>query len=56
LIFDPGLVLSHEAGHCLTLDHDRPVVATNDMLMNRRPTNSFLPRVHVLQARRAVQR
>ncbi len=53
---DAGLLISHEAGHCLTLNHDDPIPATNDMLMNHTPTNSFLPRVHVLQARRAVRR
>jgi hypothetical protein len=53
---DLGLLISHEAGHCLTLDHDDPIPATNDMLMNHTPRNSFVPRVHVLQARRAVRR
>jgi len=53
---DAGVLISHEAGHSLTLDHDAPIPATNDMLMNHTPTNSFLPRVHVLQARRAVRR
>ena len=53
---DLGLLISHEAGHCLTLDQDDPIPATSDMLMNHTPRNSFLPRVHVLQAHRAVRR
>jgi len=54
---DTGLAISHEAGHCLTLRHNDPIPTTSDMLMNADTTDgSFLPRVHVLQARRAVQR
>jgi hypothetical protein len=52
---DTGLLVSHEAGHCLTLDHNDPIPATNDMLMNHTPRHSFLPRVHVVRARRAVR-
>ena len=52
---DVGLLISHESGHCLTLDHELPIHATSDMLMNHTPRTSFLPRVHVLQARRAVR-
>jgi hypothetical protein len=53
---DAGMVIAHEAGHCLTLDHNDPIPTTDDMLMHHSVTHSFLPRVHVLQARRAVLR
>jgi hypothetical protein len=54
---DAGADISHEAGHCLTLDHNDPIPTTSDMLMSGSgETNIFLPRVHVLQARRAVRR
>jgi hypothetical protein len=53
---DPGMLISHEAGHCLTIDHNDPIPATNDMLMNHFVTHTFLPKVHVLRARRAVRR
>jgi hypothetical protein len=55
---DLGLVISHEAGHCLTLDHNDPIVTTDDMLMHGDEVeagNHFLPRVHVIQARSAVR-
>jgi outer membrane protein OmpA-like peptidoglycan-associated protein len=57
----PGIeevIMSHEAGHCLTLDHDRPIRSTAIMLMFGRSDASsrFLPRAHVLQARRNVRR
>jgi hypothetical protein len=46
---DEGLMISHEAGHCLTLRHDDPIPTTSDMLMNVSSVDgSFLPRVHVL--------
>jgi hypothetical protein len=56
LSVDKRLLICHELGHCLTLDHDSPIPSTTDMLMNHTPRRSFLPRVHVLQARRAVRR
>ncbi|MFL4978059.1 MAG: hypothetical protein ACJ8FU_22415 [Xanthobacteraceae bacterium] len=49
------MLISHEAGHCLTIDHNDPIPATN-MLMNHFVTHTFLTRVHVLRARRAVRR
>jgi hypothetical protein len=48
--------IAHEAGHCLTLDHNSPVPTTHEMLMWPVIFRRFLPRVHVLQARRAVRR
>jgi hypothetical protein len=53
---DAGLQLAHEAGHNLTLDHNSPIVTTDRMLMFAAATRPFLPKVHVLQARRAVRR
>ena len=54
---DFGADISHEAGHCLALDHNNPITTTSDMLMSGSgEDNIFLPRVHVLQARRAVRR
>jgi len=50
------MLISHEAGHCLTIDHNDPIPATNDMLMNHFVTYTFLTRVHVLRARRAMRR
>jgi hypothetical protein len=51
-----SFLISHEAGHCLSIDHNDPIPATNDMLMNHFATHSFIPRVHVLRARRSVRR
>jgi hypothetical protein len=48
------MLISHEAGHCLTIDHNDPIPATNDMLMNHVVTHTFLTRVHVLRARRTT--
>jgi hypothetical protein len=52
--------IAHEAGHALTLDHNKPIPTTYNMLMNGTGKNQelsrFLPRVHVLQARAAVDR
>lgn len=51
------VALAHEAGHCLTLDHNNPIQSRQDMLMF--PTTDggrFVPRAHVLQARRGVRR
>lgn len=53
---DDPLVMAHESGHCLTLDHNDPIVTTDQMLMHHVVTRSFLPKAHVLQARRAVRR
>lgn len=50
-----GVKISHEAGHCLTLDHNDPVPSTREMLMFRSAERNFLPRACVLQARRAVR-
>jgi hypothetical protein len=54
--FNDRLLICHEAGHCLTLDHNSPIPSTSDMLMNHFVSHSFLPRAHVLPARRAVRR
>ena len=48
------LVLAHEAGHCLTLDHNTPTVTTSQMLMHATVSKPFLTKAQVLQARRAV--
>ena len=48
------LVLAHEAGHCLTLDHNIPVVSNNQMLMHGTVVKPFLTKPQILQARRAV--
>ena len=48
------LVLAHEAGHCLTLDHNTPVVSNNQMLMHGVVVKPFLTKPQILQARRAV--
>jgi hypothetical protein len=53
---DDPLVLAHEAGHCLTLDHNSPITTTNAMLMHHTVSRPFLPKAHVLQARRAAPR
>jgi hypothetical protein len=54
---DLGEVLSHEAGHCLTLDHNSPIVTVFDDLMFESASGGILlPREHVLQARRAVRK
>jgi hypothetical protein len=50
------MLISQEAGHCRTIDQNDPMPATNDMLMNHFVTSTFLPRMHVLRARRAVPR
>jgi hypothetical protein len=52
-------VLAHEAGHCLTLDHNTPTVTTAQMLMHDSTEDGvaaspFLSKAQVLQARRAV--
>ena len=52
-------VLAHEAGHCLTLNHNTPTVTTSQMLMHdtfvdELPVNPFLSKAQALQARRAV--
>ena len=51
--------LAHEAGHCLTLDHNTPTVTTSFMLMHDkfeegRMEEALITRAQVLQARRAV--
>ena len=48
------VVLCHEAGHCLTLDHNTPSVSTDQMLMHDPVSKPFLTKAQVLQARRAV--
>ena len=48
------LVLAHEAGHCLTLDHNTPVVSNDRMLMHGEVSKPFLTKPQILQARRAV--
>jgi hypothetical protein len=56
------VLLAHESGHCLTLPDEDPTHASAFMLMisivaaSARPTFRFLPRAHVLQARRGVRR
>lgn len=52
-----GVALAHEAGHALTLDHDSPIVTTQDMVMFATTNGGrFLPRAHVVQARPRVRR
>lgn len=52
-----GVALAHEAGHALTLDHDSPIRSTIDMVMFATTAGGrFLPRAHVLPARRNVRR
>jgi hypothetical protein len=52
-----GVALAHEAGHALTLDHDSPIRSTIDMVMFATTNGGrFLPRAHVVQARRNVRR
>jgi hypothetical protein len=46
--------IAHEAGHCLKLDHDKPIPTTNDMLMHKGTNGRFLPRIHVETARSNV--
>jgi hypothetical protein len=53
---DERATIAHEAGHCLTLDHNSPIPSTKIMLMHPTSDGRFLPRVHVLQARRAVRK
>jgi hypothetical protein len=47
--------IAHEAGHCLTLKHDKPIPTTNQMLMHAPATAHFLPRAHVELARSKVR-
>ncbi len=51
--------LAHEAGHCLSLDHNSPTVTTDFMLMHDtfedgKMEEALITRAQVLQARRAV--
>ena len=52
---DMGALLAHEAGHCLRVDHDQPIVSTRAMLMfATSPSGTFIPRIHALQMRTFV--
>jgi hypothetical protein len=51
------VAMAHEAGHCLTLDHDNPIKSSQIMLMF--PTTDggrFIAKAHALQAHRNVRK
>jgi hypothetical protein len=48
-----GELLAHEAGHCLHVDHNYPIVSTRAMLMfATSPSGTFIPRAQALEMRR----
>ena len=50
-----GEILAHEAGHCLRVDHDHPIVSTRAMLMfATSPSGTFIPRAQALRMRTFV--
>jgi hypothetical protein len=51
-----GVTLAHEAGHCLGVRHNSPIVSTQNMLMFTRPNRGhFIPRVHAERMRTNVR-
>jgi OmpA family len=54
LVSDVGNVLAHEAGHCLSVRHNDPIVSTSEMLMYETAEGAFIPRVHALRMRTSV--
>lgn len=52
-----GVTLAHEAGHCLNVRHNTPIVSTQAMLMLSNPNRGHLiPRVHAERMRANVRR
>jgi hypothetical protein len=51
-----GVTLAHEAGHCLGVRHNSPIVSSQDMLMFTSPDRGhFIPRVHAERMRNHVR-
>jgi hypothetical protein len=47
-----GVTLAHEAGHCLGVRHNSPIVSTQNMLMFTSPNRGhFIPRIHAERMR-----
>jgi hypothetical protein len=52
-----GVTLAHEAGHCLGVRHNTPIVSTPNMLMLSDPNRGhFIPRIHAELMRKGVKR